>query len=345
MSDQTTTSDAPKTSFLTKIKGLSQKAKLIIAAGVVVLLGGGTAFAYAAIQSPENTVGLAIASAFTGSHPSGNLDIKAEGAALSGDASLDIFNSDTGVALKLKVAATLAGQPVGATLNVVSAKSGDLYLNLDEYSTLASYLQNSGMVPSAAVAAYETVLNGVWIKVTKTDIDQLTGGGNGSGCLSGKLDDSAYTKALSGELQTALRGNLFIVPTKELPGVNGDRVFTLGISAEKLKGFLKAVRGTKYYADLQTCVPGFEITDAQINDITQAKIDEAAKQSGIVVTLYAKGGWSPKMDKLVIEGGSAMTEKITATYTPGGDQSNKVVIPTQSKTVQELMNSLLTAPY
>ena len=146
-------------------------------------------------------------------------------------------------------------------------------------------------------------------------------------------------------MQGALRNNLFIVPTKELPGVDGDRVFTLGIKADRLKGFLKAVQKTKYYADIQTCVPGFQITDEQINSISQTQIDQGIEQSGIAATIYVKGGWSPKMDKLIIEGGSATTEKVTATYTPGGDQSSKVVIPAKSVTVQELTTALLTSPY
>ena len=158
MVENVTTNDAPKRSLLSKIKSLSKKAKIIIAAGAVVLLGGGGAFAYAAIQSPEATVGLAFASAFAGPHPSGNLDIKAEGAALNGDASIDIFTADTGSEIVMKLSANVVGQPVGATLNVVSAKSGDIYLNLADFDTLGSYLTNSGMLSQSAALTYGNVL-------------------------------------------------------------------------------------------------------------------------------------------------------------------------------------------
>ena len=342
MDEQGTETVAPKASLLAKLKNVSKKTKIIIAAGVALLLGGGSAFAYSALQSPEAVVGLALASAFTGAHPSGNLDVNAAGAALNGDASMDIYTADSGSGLKLTVTATLAGQPVGATLSAVTAKNGDVYINLANFDSLGKYLVSSATLDAASEAFYARTINGIWFKITKSEISQFTGG---SDCISKKLDNPAYTTQLGSEMQGALRSNLFIVPTKELPGVNGDRVFRLGISVEKLKGFVKAVTKTQYYRDIQSCLPGFNFDTTQIDSITQTQMDDSLRQSGIAVTLYAKGGWSPSMDKLVITSDIGGTEKLTATYTPGGDQSKRFVIPKKSESITQLITMVIGSAF
>ncbi len=341
--DEFVTAPAKK-SFFAKIAGLSLKVKLATAAGLVVLVGGGSAFAYSALNTPDAVVGLALASVFGDANPSFEVSADVQSNGVKGSGTIDIYSSSTGALLSLKASADVNGQPVGATLNVLGAKSGDVYLNLADFDSLGAYLVTSGLLPMNTVNSARTVLNGAWVKVTKEELDTYTAlAGDTNSCISTKLNNLDYTKKVQGELANILRNNNFIQVSKELPGVNGDRVFELGINADHLRSFLTALKASTYYQDVNTCVPTLNITDAQIASVTQAKIDEALK--GETTTLYANS-FSHKLDKIEFNVTDAATsQSVKVTFKPLGDQSSKVVVPAKSTTLTELLTTLSTPSY
>ncbi|MEN9714668.1 MAG: hypothetical protein RJA35_135 [Actinomycetota bacterium] len=345
-----TTTVAAKKSVFAKIAALSAKTKIATAAGLVVLLGGGGAFAYTTLNTPDAIVGLAIAGAFSGSHPSFEISADINSGGSGGTGTLDVYTADAGSLLSLKAAAKLNGMPIGATLNVVSSKAGDVYANLSDFDSLGAYLVMAGLVPEATVTSARTALTDTWVKVSKAEVEQYSAAatsGAGSDCITSKLNNPDYTKKVQDELTSAIRNNNFIGVTKELPQVNGDRVFVLGIKADQLRAFLTAVKNTTYYQDVHTCLPMVNISEADIAGITQSKIDNEFNNGPVTLTttLYANS-FSHNLDKIEFAVyNSDSNEHSLVTFKPLGDQSSKVVIPVKSVSVTELLSTLTSPTY
>lgn len=328
-----------KKSLFAKIAALSAKTKIITAAGLVAVIGGGSAFAYSITQTPENFVGLALASAFTDKNPSYDINADIKAGPITGSGTLDIATGDLGALLTLKASVDVYNQPSGATLNLLSSKEGDLYASLSDFDSLANFLAATGYIPQSSVTAISAALKDNWIKVSKAELATYTGGND---CLSTKLNNPEYVKTATAELSGAMRNNLFIVPTKELAGSNGDRVFELGINAEKLKGYLTAIKASKYFADIKSCVPSFDIADASIAKINQSDVDGLFEDANHKMTVtLAANSFSHHLSSIVINYEDKSTNAASVvTIKTTGDQSAKVVIPSKTVTVQELMGLL-----
>jgi hypothetical protein len=328
----------PKASLLTKIASLNRTTKIVVVAAIATVLSGGTAFAYASLQSPNTLVGLALASAFTSKHPSGNITGTLSSSNGTAAGSLDYYTSDVGTALKLSLDGTLTSTHVGATLNLVTAKNGDSYINLEKFDGLGNSLFHGGALTSTMVNTYAKALTGTWIKLPWADASKYA---NNIPCIGDELKDPTYTSTVDSQVLTALRENNFIVVTKELASTDGDRAFELGVDAKKFNAFLAALEKSPFYVAIQSCTVGSKASKAKISAFSQSKIDAAIAQAGLSVTVYAKGGWNPKLDKLVLKAGNLGNQHFVMTVTPAGDQSSKVVIPRNSESLEQLVASLI----
>lgn len=318
-----------------KLSALSAKTKIAVSAGLVVLVAGG-GVAYAALQTPEAVVGQALGSLFTQSNPSFVITGELKSAALSGSTNVELDTSSDASLIRISANADVSGMPVGATLNVVSSKSGDAYLNLSEFETLANFISQTGLIPATVVSGAKSALDGTWVKVTKEELSTYSGGNT---CISEKLNNSEYTKKFGEELGGILRSNFFVVPKKELASVGSDRVFELGLDAAKLRSFYKGIQASDYYGDLATCIPSLNVSDVDVDAITQSQIDESLKT--VKVTLYANS-FSHRLSKLNLDASdSQSSQKLTVSLKPNGDQSSKVKIPAESVSSKELLLSLL----
>lgn len=337
---------ATKQSLFAKIGAISTKVKIIIASTVVVVLGGGGAFAYSAYQSQDVVLGMAIASVFTEAHPSFevSVDYKAEGAGGSG--SMTLMTADSGSSISLTGSANLNGQPVGATLNIVSSKEGDIYANLADFDSLGYYLVTAGILPAETVTSARGTLTDTWVKVTKDEVATYTAlTGSENDCISSKLNNAEYTKKVSGEFAGLLRNNNFIVIKEELAQENGNRVFVLGLDAQKMKDFATAFRSSTYFSDVVTCVPSAASTFDQLGAVNQADIDAAWEKSGLSIKVYADS-FSHKMSKMTVSASDAASnQSLDITMKPLGDQSGKVVIPSKSISSTQLLMTLSSGSY
>ena len=335
-----------KKSIFAKIAALSSKVKIAIAAALVVLIGSGGAFAYSAFNTPEAVVGLALAGAFSEAHPSFEVDVNVKSQGINGSGSLTLYTADSGSLASIKAQADIAGNPVGATLNIMAAKSGDIYANLADFDSLGYYLVTAGLLPEPTVTSARGVLNGTWVQISKEDVTTYTSAVTaGNDCISTKLSDPEYAKKASSEFSSNLRNNNFIVVKKELPGVDGDRVFELGLNAEKLRAFATELKKSALYVDTSSCSPGLEISDSQIQQINQEEIDQAFKTAGLSVKIYANG-FSHKLSKITFDSVAAEgTQSLNVTLKPLGDQSSKVVVPAKSIKVLELLAALSAPTY
>jgi hypothetical protein len=335
--EQTIAPSASKASLFARIKNSSKRTKLIAAATAVVVLGGGGAAGYAALQTPEAVVGVALGSAFSATNPSYEIDATLSGPTLAGSATVMTYTSDTGAAISLNVNGTFLQQKVGATLNEISDSEGNIYLNLADYSTLATFLETFQAVPASTVEAASSALNGTWVKLSKTDLASYTGGAN-STCLT-----EATAKKASQEFATDLRNNNFVAIKKELAQQDGNRVFELGLNVEKLKGFLKAVKAGDAYATLKTCYPALSLDNVTYDDMTQASVDSAIAKSGLSVKLYATS-FEHKLSKLTIDFKDAASgQALQFALKPNGSHPEKVKVPAKSVSATELIQNLLFA--
>ena len=326
------TSAAEKTSLLKKFKKSSKRTKLIVAGVTSVVLVSGGVSAYAVYQSPDTVIAQAIVSLVTTSNPSFEMDFSGNTSGVDATLQMFTYSSDKGAALEMNIKGKLAGQDAGATLNVVADKNGDIYLNLANFATLASVLEQTS--PSSMIQAYSTALTDKWVKVSETDLNQATASlGQASSCLNKEAIAQVAT-----DLQNSLRNNFFVKAKEELPQEDGDRVFLLTLDAGKVKGFATSFRDSKGFAELAKCQPGLALTDASINSITQQAIDEAITKSGSSFKLYANAV-SHNFAKLAIDintGG----QKINFTLKANGSHPEKVVIPSESETFTEFLTAI-----
>ena len=316
------------------LAALSLKTKLIAGGAALVVAGGGVT-GYVIYQSPDVVVGQAFGSLLSGENPSFLFDASLKSDYLSGEASLEIDTAKTGSLASMTASADYMNQNLGATLKVLSDKSGDAYVQLSDFDLLASFVVDLGYLPEDSVASVSSLLKENWIKVSKAEISNLAGTNT---CFTDKLNDTSYTTKAGKEFGDLARANFFIVSTKELEQVGSDRVFDIWVDAEKLKGFLKAFKSTALYKDIQTCNPGFELSDLQINDINQEGIDNA--RDSVSVTLYADG-MSHKMSELVLASKGTPSFDLKVSLKPNGDQSSKVKVPAKSISTTELMTALM----
>ena len=333
------TSPAEKTSLLKKFKNSSKRTKLIIAGVTGAALVTGGVSAYAVYQSPDTVIAQAIVSLVTTSNPSFEMDFTGNTSGVDATLQMFTYSSDKGAALEMNIKGKLAGQDAGATLNVVADKNGDIYLNLANFATLASVLEQTSLVPSSMIQAYSTALTDKWVKVSETDLNQATASlGQASSCLNKEA-----TAQVATDLQNSLRNNFFVKAKEELPQEDGNRVFLLTLDAGKVKGFATSFRDSKGFAELAKCQPGLALNDASINSITQQAIDEALTKSGSSFKLYANAV-SHNFAKLAVDintGG----QKVNFTLKANGSHPEKVVIPSESETFTEFLTSMYAAIY
>ena len=334
MTEQAKTKPA-KTSLLAKLKGLSKKTKIITASAVVVLLGVGGGTAYALYNSPEAVLGQAIGSLFGEKNPSYELDLDLNTGTVSGTAKINIATGDGNTQVDSTVTANFLGNNLGANLKIVADKDGNLYAKLSDFNTLTDFLVNAGQLPPSIATNLQLVLDANWIQVSKSEIDALT---NNSSCIQDKLSDEAYAKAASKQVTDLLRSNFFVVIKKELPQENGNRVFEIGLSAEKLQAFLKGLKDTDFYGDLNSCYPTLEITDSQIGSITQESLDGTGDVTP-VYTVYADA-FSHKLTKFTVVAEDT-SNSVKLTFTPTGDKSSTVEVPQDSISFTELSTLLI----
>jgi len=326
---------AERVSLIKKFKGAPKRTKLIVAGATGFLLISGGVSAYAVYQSPDVVVAQAIVSLATEKNPSYELVASVSSPSLDGTLNLSSHRSDKGTALVLDVTANVGGQDVGATLNAVADNQGDFYLNLDNFSTLANLLGQTGYLPVEGIQSISTLLTDTWVKVSADDLGAATAGlGSASTCLN-----EAATKQISDDLQSNLRSNFFVKVKQELAQEDGNRVFSLTLDASKIKSFASSFKSSKGYAQLVKCQPTVVIEDETINSISQSVIDEGIAKSGTSVKLYATS-FDHKFVKLSVDvKDQASGQKVNIIFKNNGSNPEKVVIPSESISFTELLQT------
>lgn len=336
--EATAVEETQKVSVLSKIKNAPKRTKLIGGGIIAAVVISGGAGAYAYYQSPDTVVAQAFVSLVTASNPSYEMDLGLDSSAAKGTLKLFTYSSDKGSALEMNLNTEFAGQEASATLNAVIDKDGGTYLNLANFSSLATLLANMGYVPASAVDALSSALTNTWVKVDSKDLGQGNSALGGAGeCLS-----PTQSSEISSELQSSLRNNFFVKVKNELAQEEGNRVFVLTLDAQKLRSFLTSVKASKAYLAIQKCSPNIAISDSMIESITQANIDEGLEKSGVTVKIYANA-LNHSMAKITAVVSLSPGQTLNMTFIPNGSHPEKVVIPEQSVSYTELLSTIYSA--
>ena len=308
---------------------------------VVLLLGGGGAWAYNAYQSPTTVIGMAIGSLFGQKNAAYDVTVKTVGngvQGLKGSLNMAISSGDVGSDLKALLSIDLGGQNIGATVEAVSAKSGDAYLSLSKFDTLLTLVKALGVLPATADLSS---IEGKWIKVSKAEIDQLTGSTGGAAtCLQDKFKDSAHAAAVSSELIDLAKAHEFMVVSKELGTKDGKVGFEMAFDVPQLKAFLTGALGTKAFADYTECtgvassLPSKAEMEKSINSISASDIENAMKN--LRISLWADQ-FSHKLSKLSVVDTQPSTS-FEMDLEPVAERT--VEIPADSMSLAELQNTL-----
>jgi hypothetical protein len=311
---------------------------------LVVILAGGSVFAYNAYQDPQKVVSDSVVNAIT-----------AKTAIYTGNLSVD--NKD------IKVAVTIKSKLVGATgsldadLSITASgktykisgsglvdESGDLYFKVDHLASVIDEAKTSIGIPqnsaaSIAIDKLVTKIDGTWVKVSSNDLKQYSEETAASKtCINDTVKKYKDDKAAIKEVTDLYTKYPFIVVDKNLGQVNGSFGYQLKESGSNLKSFLDGVKNTKIYDSLHDCDKTFVIDTKGMSTK-----DEVDKNGTIKLWVDV---WSHQMTKIELKGDSDGT-KSSLTILPKFNQPVSITAPatsislTQLQTyIQELMSSM-----
>jgi len=331
-----------------KRRRLGRKGLIAIGVAALLLVGSG-AWGYSVYQSPTTVIGMAIGS--LADQKSVEVDLSGSGASLggvNGEIKFNFSKFDLGADVNAQLNLNLAGQPATANLEAISSKTGDIYLQLSKFESLASLLATTGM-PQSSISALSSTLDGKWVKISKAEIDQLAGpSGSAATCIQAKFNDKAHAAEVSSEIMDLVKAHPFMAVSKELGTKDGNVGYQLGLDVPELKAMFKGVLDTKAFADVTDCgvygtASGFSKQDAikAIDSIKQSDVDSAMKN--LTIEIWADQ-WSHKLANLSI---TSQDSNLNFEFSvkPASAPTDSLKIPTETISVAELQTAVLTAAY
>lgn len=321
-----------------KTKWFKQKKYIIgiVVAVLLVLVGGGSAFAYVSYyQNPQKVISDSIINAF-----------KAKTAVYTG--TLNVDNKD--VKVGVKISSKLSG-PTGsldADLTVAASgktykisgsglvdKSGDLYFKVDhlvsviaEAKTSLGISQSSAM--STAIDKLVAKIDGTWVKISSNDLKQYSEEtATSKTCINDTVKKFKDDKTAINEVTDLYTKNPFIVVDKDLGQVNGSFGYKIKVSNAKTKAFLDGLKDTKIYKSLHDCDKTFVIDTKDMSTK-----DETNKNSTIKLWVDV---WSHQATKVELNSTDSGTT-VSATILPKFNQPVTITAPVTSISLTQLQS-------
>ncbi|MEO0024463.1 MAG: hypothetical protein RL196_904 [Actinomycetota bacterium] len=339
--------EASKSSAAPENKGWGKKRVIAIAVVLATVLGGGS-WAYAAYQAPRTVVGMAIGSLFNQPNSALELTLKASAAALGSQGSLKIgvASDATGVDLNALLNLEIAGQAARANLETIATAKGDVYLQLSDFDSALSLLAIAQLEPAQISAISETI-SGKWVKISKSEIDQLAIAGSEATCIQEKFEDPKLAGELSAEIVALAKANDFLKVSKELGVKDGKLGYELTLDAAALKAGLLGFIETKAFDEIEKCAAQGSSLISKVElakSIQSVKVSEIeAALNGTKVTIWADQ-WTHKLSKFtlnVTETSLAPGVEFSAELLPHSGESKKFEVPKGAISIANLQNQLL----
>ena len=250
----------------------SRKKLLIggIIAGVLVILGGGSALAYTFwYQNPEKVVTDAVVGAIQAKTVTYTGSLTAEG---DFKLKVELTGANNAATSDLVAKITFPIENKEYTLEAAARfdDKSDLYVKVKNIDKLAGAYR-SALPPESAGAVDQLIakINDRWIKVSTGDLAQFDeAASKKQKCVSDAIkkyyqDDKAMT-----EVADVYKKNKFITIEQKLNGKPGNLGYTLKEDEKKSEAFFKGLKDTKVYKTLNECDPEFNIEEKEAAEQT-----------------------------------------------------------------------------
>lgn len=291
----------------------------IVIAAVILLLSGGSAFAYTSwYQNPEKVLADSVINTFTAktSIYEGVMEVDGDGNNFKIEATTK-QNSATG-SLNVKVTAALAGENFSVNGDGLIDEKGDLYFKVGGLTGLIAEAKSSAGIaisPSMSDAIDNIVkkIDGVWVRISSDDLKEYSvESSTAKTCINDSIDKFKNDKVAIDEVANTYRNNPFIVIGKDLGQKDGNFRYQVTNDGKAFKTFAEGLKNTTIYKSLHDCDKNFTIdtTDMNIGYETNSSSD------GTVELWVDK--WSHKITKIVAKSTNDGTKTLATITTKYG---------------------------
>lgn len=299
----------------------------IIAAILVVLIAGGSVFAFNSYyQNPQKVITDSIINAVTAKSAiyTGNLTVDSNGSKVT----LDIIEKNIAAigSLDAKLNISYGGKSFKISGGAIVDKSGDIYFKLSDLSALVAEAKTSlGVDPStkfsASIDNLVKKIDGVWVKISSDNLKQYSAEASTSKtCVNNAITKFKNDNKSINEVADVYRANAFIVLEKDLGQKDGSLGYQITSKNVKLKAFLEGLKSTATYKSLHSCDKNFVIDTAGMPTTDEKSVSTVQLWSNF---------WTHKMTKIVISSDSDGT-KVNSTTNVKYDQTFSITAPSSS---------------
>jgi hypothetical protein len=244
----------------------------LVIAGLLIVLGGGSALAYTWYQNPEKVLTDSLINAITAKTTIYTGTFEANGGDSTG-VKVTIDGNNTSDASDLNATAVFS---FGATQFTVKGstlfdKKGDLYLkvgNLD--AILAPLLAGAPTSFSQKIDTFVKKINNKWIKIDSESLDDFSSSQDTKKvqeCIANVKQKFYTDKTIRDEVTNLYRKNTFVKIDKTLGTKDGNMGYVLKADNSAGKAFVKGFRDIALYKSLQGCDKSFTISDEDMNSV------------------------------------------------------------------------------
>jgi hypothetical protein len=317
---------APETPFAPAKKSRKKWLVPAIIAGVLVVLGSGTALAYNFwYQNPEKVMTDALLNAVKAKDMTYkiayNRDGKEPGAAT-------IAGAFTGNSLSadLDMSFTTSGTKYAIKGSGIFGTDKALYVKISNVDELSKSL--GADVPASAKPAFNdfvSKINNQWIKLTPDQSKDISGSVSAAQtCFQSAVNKIQTDKSYSDELVTLYKAHPLMKITKNLGSQNGSLGYQVADNPSELKAFNDGFKNTKLYKMIHDCDNSFALSD------------DTSSASNQTMDIWVSR-WTHQLTKLSMSNKEDNGDNSTLSFEPLFNTHPTIDIPSKSMSVDELM--------
>lgn len=320
----------------------------LVVAVMLVVVGGGSAFAYVSYyQNPQKVLSDSIVNAVTSktSIYTGTIDVTSSDMKLK----IDITSKLAAPAgsLDAKVTVTAQNKTYSVSGSGLVDKSGDVYFKVSGLAGIVSEAKTSlGITQSSSISiAIDKLvakIDGVWVKISSKDLKQYSDStATTKDCLNSTINKYKDDKAAIAEVTDLYQKNPFLVINKDLGQVDGSFGYEIKGDNKASISFVKGFKDTKIYKSLHACDSSFTIYDNYKNADT---FTDSNNNGTFKIWVSV---WSHQITKVELSGKDSGTTA-AATILPKFNQTVTITAPAKSISLTQLQSyiqDLFTSMY
>jgi hypothetical protein len=332
-STQPVVSEAPNsTPPAVSSKKLSGKWLVItIVAAVLVLFGGGVAFAYNFwYQKPEKVISDGLLNAIQAKSVTYKASANVKQSTSTFNVTLSGAAKDSASSADATVDITTSGKTYTLKGNAVISSKGDIYIKVANIDALLKDI--SAQLPPSAKAVLDTFvkkINDQWIVITNEKIKTFSE----EYAKVQKCSQEAYQKlqsdkSYSSEVIDLYKAHPFMKINKQLGSKDGSLGYEVADNATEDKAFSTGLKDTKVFKMMHDCDSNFTI-DTE---------DSTASNSTTTAEIWVSR-WTHEITKITAKGTEDGTQTILS-FEPIFNKDVKIATPEKAESVDALMQDI-----